>query len=51
MNPGAPTPAPTSTPPEGPKPGNPEPTPAPADPEKQHVRDPQQGRSEHPTRQ
>lgn len=41
----APSPAPPS---DAPKPANPEPTAAPVDPEKHHVKDPEQGKSEHP---
>lgn len=44
----APAPAPGHGHTEPPKPANPEPTPAPYDPEKHHVPDPEQGKSEHP---
>jgi hypothetical protein len=43
----APTaPVPPAT--EAPKPANPEPVHEPKDPEKHHVKDPEQGKSEHP---
>jgi hypothetical protein len=41
-------PAPSPAPSDAPKPANPEPTAPPADPEKHHVHDPEQGKSEHP---
>jgi hypothetical protein len=41
-------PAPSPAPAEAPKPANPEPTAAPIDPEKHTVKDPEQGKSEHP---
>jgi hypothetical protein len=41
-------PVPPAAPAEAPKPANPEPTAPPTDPEKHHVPNPEQGKSEHP---